>query len=110
MTDASFYSGEDIRLELTILDSDTSEAMPLDGVEIEFKLFRHDGNQIVKTVSNGINVVDANAGRCNIDLEPSDTSGVVFDTTMAYAVQVVRDGHSNIVRHSSIHVKRNLMS
>lgn len=99
----TFYKGKYKRILFTIIDQDTNEPENIGAHSFDFTVKRSvldvDADAIfVKTLSNGISIVDAATGKGQIDIAPEDTASLPnVEQNIVWDLQIVRSGNPEIV-------------
>lgn len=103
------FAGDDKTLQFTINEGGTTDPLDLTGVTINFRMIKP-GNVVVnKTVGSGITVINATAGRCNVQLDSADTADITNTTTIEYELQLTIAEKYDTVKFDTISVKRNII-
>ena len=104
-----FFAGDDKTIQFTINQAGTTTAQDLTGVTINFRMIKPGNVTIDKSVGSGITVIDAEAGRCNVQIDSADTSDITTTTTIEYELQLAIAGKYDTVQFSTMTIKRNII-
>ena len=104
-----FFAGDDKTIQFTINQAGTTTPQDLTGVTINFRMVKPGNVVINKTVGSGITVIDAEAGRCNVQLDSADTADITTTTSIEYELQLQISGKYDTVSFSTMSIKRNII-
>lgn len=104
-----FFAGDDKTLQFTINQAGTTTPLDLTNVTVAFRMVKPGNVVINKTEGSGITIIDAEAGRCNVQINSADTADITTTTSIEYELQLTIAGKYDTVQFSTMSIKRNLI-